>query len=170
MLKKKIEDAFNKHLNAELYSSYLYLSMSAYFQSMNLNGFANWMRVQAQEELMHTMKIYDYIHERGGHVVLQAVEAPPAEWPSPLAIFEAAYEHEQKVTALIGKLVDQALSLHDHATNIFLQWFVTEQVEEEASASEVVEKLKLVGEARGGMFMLDRELGTRSFTASNSAE
>ncbi|MFH1739327.1 MAG: ferritin [bacterium] len=170
MIDKKMQNALNKQVNAELYSAYIYLSMSADFVSKNFLGFANWMRVQAQEELMHAMKIYDYVHERGGHVVLQAVEAPPTEWPSLLAAFEAAYEHEQKVTGMINKLVDQAISLSDHATNIFLQWFVSEQVEEEASVSEAVEHLKLVGDARGGLFMLDRELGSRTFTAPAAGE
>jgi ferritin len=162
MLSKKMQDALNKQLNAELYSSYLYLSMSTYFQSLNLGGFANWMRVQAQEELMHAMKFYDFVNERDGKVVLQAVDGPPAEWDSPLAVFEHVYEHEQKVTGLINDLVNLAIGERDHATNIFLQWFVTEQVEEEASANEVVQRLKLLGKDKGGLFMLDRELAQRA--------
>ena len=164
MLDQKIQTALNKQLNAELYSSYLYLSMSAYFQSVNLSGFANWMRIQAQEELVHAMKFYDFINERGSRVMLQPVEGPPTEWSSPLDAFENAYRHEQKVTGLINDLVNLAVKERDHATNIFLQWFVTEQVEEEASADEVVQKLKLMGDARGGLFMLDREMGQRVFT------
>jgi len=164
MLKDQIEKALNNQLNAELYSAYLYLSMSAYFQSMNLGGFATWMRVQAQEELVHAMKFYDFINERGGRVGLKMVEAPPTGWTSPLAAFEAAYQHEQKVTGLINDLVELALQEHDHATHIFLQWFVTEQVEEEDNANGVVQKLKLIGDASGGLFMLDRELGQRTFT------
>ena len=164
MLDEKIQTALNKQLNAELYSSYLYLSMSTYFQSVNLPGFANWMRVQAQEELVHAMKFYDFINERGSRVMLQPVEGPPTEWSSPLDAFENAYRHEQKVTGLINDLVNLAVKERDHATNIFLQWFVTEQVEEEASADEVVQKLKLMGDARGGLFMLDREMGQRVFT------
>jgi len=164
MVNKKIEGALNQQLNAELYSSYLYLSMSAYFQSINLPGFANWMRVQAQEELVHAMKFYDFINERGGRVMLQQVKAPPAEWSSPLDVFENAYKHEQKVTGLINDLVNLAVGERDHATNIFLQWFVTEQVEEEASADEVVQKLKLVGDDSSGLFMLDGEMGQRVFT------
>ena len=164
MVNNKIEGALNQQLNAELYSSYLYLSMSAYFQSINLPGFANWMRVQAQEELVHAMKFYDFINERGGRVMLQQVKAPPAEWSSPLDVFENAYKHEQKVTGLINDLVNLAVGERDHATNIFLQWFVTEQVEEEASADEVVQKLKLVGDDSGGLFMLDGEMGQRVFT------
>jgi len=164
MLNKEMERALNAQVNAEMYSAYLYLSMSAYFQSKSLGGFASWMRVQAQEEMVHAMKLYDFINERGGRVILELIEAPPTEWDSPLATMEAVYEHEQKVTGLINELVELALEKHDHATNIFLQWFVSEQVEEEDSANNVVEKIKLMGDAKGGLFMLDRELGQRVFT------
>lgn len=164
MLNNDMEKALNTQVNAEMYSAYLYLSMSAYFQSKSLGGFASWMRVQAQEEMVHAMKLYDFINERGGRVTLELIEAPPTEWDSPLATSEAVYEHEQKVTGLINELVELALEKHDHATNIFLQWFVSEQVEEEDSANDVVEKIKLMGDARGGLFMLDRELGQRVFT------
>ena len=164
MLNKEMERALNAQVNAEMYSAYLYLSMSAYFQSKSLGGFASWMRVQAQEEMVHAMKLYDFINERGGRVILEPIEAPPTEWDSPLATSEAVYEHEQKVTGLINELVELALEKHDHATNIFLQWFVSEQVEEEDSANDVVEKIKLMGDARGSLFMLDRELGQRVFT------
>jgi len=170
MIKEKIQDALNEQINAELYSSYLYLSMSAYFESNNLKGCANWMRVQTQEELVHAMKFYDYLIERGGKVVLSSIESPPTEWPSPLAIFENAYQHEQKVTGLINELVDLAIAEKDHATNNFLQWFVSEQVEEEASADEVVQKIKLMGDARGGIFMLDRELAQRVFTPPTATQ
>mgnify|MGYP003702759491 CR=1 FL=1 len=162
MLSEKMQDALNGQLNAELYSSYLYLSMNAYFKSINLDGFANWMHFQAQEELTHSMKFYDFINQRGGKVNLMQIEAPPTEWGSPLGVFEATLEHEQKVTALINELVELALAEHDHATNIFLQWFVSEQVEEEESVSGVLEQLKLMGEAKGGLFMIDRELTKRS--------
>jgi ferritin len=165
MLDQKMQGALNKQLNAELYSSYLYLSMSAYFQSVNLGGFANWMRVQAREELLHAMKFYDYVNERGGSVMLHSVDEPPSEWDSPLAVFEDVYRHEQKVTGLINNLVDLAIEARDHATNNFLQWFVSEQVEEEASADEVVQKLKLVGDDPSGLLMIDRELGQRVFVA-----
>ncbi len=164
MLNNDMEKALNAQVNAEMYSAYLYLSMSAYFQSKSLGGFASWMRVQAQEEMVHAMKLYDFINERGGRVTLELIEAPPTEWDSPLATSEAVYEHEQKVTGLINELVELALEKHDHATSIFLQLFVSEQVEEEDSANDVVEKIKLMGDARGGLFMLDRELGQRVFT------
>jgi ferritin len=159
-----MQEALNGQLNAELYSSYLYLSMSAHFQSLNLAGFANWMRVQAQEEMVHAMKFYDFINGRGGRVTLAAVEGPPTEWESPLAAFEAALRHEQKVTGLINALVSLAAGEQDYATNIFLQWFVTEQVEEEALAGDVVQELKLVGPEGSGLLPIDRELATRVFT------
>jgi ferritin len=138
--------------------------MESYFKSLNLNGFANWMRVQTQEEVTHAMKIYDFINERGGRVILKAIEGPPEKWDSPLALFEAVHAHEQKVTSLINDLVDLAIEEKDHATNTFLQWFVNEQVEEESSADEIVQQLKMMENAPGGMFMLDRELGQRVFT------
>lgn len=164
MISKKMEEALNAQVNAELYSAYLYLSMESYFQSLNLNGLANWMRVQTQEEVTHAMKIYDFVNERGGRALLKGIDGPPTEWNSPLAVFEAAYAHEQKVTVLINDLVDLAIKEKDHATNSFLQWFVNEQVEEEASADEIVQQLKMMENAPGGMFMLDRELGQRVFT------
>jgi len=164
MISKKMEAALNEQVNAELYSAYLYLSMESYFKSKNLNGFANWMRVQTQEEMTHVMKIYDFIDERGGRITLIAIEGPPSEWDSPLAVFEAVYENEQKVTGLINDLVDLAIKEKDHATNTFLQWFVNEQVEEESSADQVIQQLKMMENAPGGMFMFDRELGQRVFT------
>jgi len=164
MISKKMEKALNDQVNAELYSAYLYLSMESYFKSENLNGFANWMRVQTQEEVSHAMKIYDFINERNGRVILKAIEGPQTKWDSHLAVFEAVYAHEQKVTGLINKLVDLAINENDHATNNFLQWFVNEQVEEESSADEIVQQLKMMKDAPGGLFMLDRELGQRVFT------
>jgi ferritin len=164
MISKKMEKALNEQVNAELFSAYLYLSMEAYFKSLNLDGFANWMRVQTQEEIMHAMKIYDFIDERGGRVILKAINGPDTKWDSPLAVFEAVYKHEQKVTGLINNLVNLAIEEKDHATNTFLQWFVNEQVEEESSADQIVQQLKMMENAPGGMFMLDRELGQRVFT------
>ena len=164
MISKKMEQALNEQVNAEMYSAYLYLSMESFFKSLNLNGFATWMRAQTQEEMMHAMKIYDYIIERGGRVLLKPIEGPQTKWDTPLAVFEAVSKHEQKVTSLINNLVDLAIEEKDHATNSFLQWFVNEQVEEEASADEAVQQLKMMENAPGGMFMLDRELGQRVFT------
>jgi ferritin len=164
MISKKMEEALNGQINAELYSAYLYLSMEAYFGCENLPGFANWMRVQTQEELMHAMKIYDFVQERGGRVVLGAIEQPPAKWDSPLSVFEAVYKHEQKVTGLINDLVNLAVEEKDHATNSFLQWFVTEQVEEEDNASTVLSQLKLIKDSPQALFMMDKEMGQRVFT------
>jgi ferritin len=161
MLSAKMADALSKQLNAELYSSCLYLSMSAHFESVNLRGFARWVRVQAEEERTHAAKFFDYIVERGARVLMTAIAAPPAQWDSPLAVFKAVYEHEQKVTGLINDLVNLAEKEKDHATRAFLQWFVTEQVEEEASANEVVQKLTLIGESAGGLFVFDHHLGQR---------
>ncbi len=163
MINYRIEKALNEQVNAELYSSYLYLSMSSYFESISFKGFANWMRAQAQEELSHAMKFYDYIIERGGKVSLEKIDAPQKEWASPLKIFEDTYKHEQKVTALINALVDLAISEKDHATNNMLQWFVAEQVEEEANASEILDQLKMIGDEKRSLFMIDRELGQRVF-------
>lgn len=163
MIKNKVQDALNYQLNREMYSAYLYLSMSAYFQSISLKGFANWMYIQAQEEMVHAMKFYNFIIQRGGRVILTDIEAPQKEWDSPLDAFENVYQHEQKVTGLIHDLVNLAIAEKDHATNNFLQWFVDEQVEEEESSSEVTEKLKLIGDGTAGMFMLDNDLGQRVF-------
>jgi len=164
MLAKKMEKALNDQINAELYSAYLYLSMAAYFENENLPGFASWMRVQTQEEVMHAMKIYDYVNGQGGRVTLKSIDEPPAKWESPLDAFQATYKHEQVVTGRINDLVTQAVAEKDHATNAFLQWFVTEQVEEEKSADEIVQKLKKIADAPGAMYMLDNEMGQRVFT------
>ena len=170
MLSEKMQGALNDQINAEMYSSYLYLSMSAYFDSINLKGCAAWMLVQSQEETVHAMKILRYIQERGVRIRLKAIDAQQEEWDSPLAAFEAAYGHEQKVTGLINDLVTLANKENDYATNAMLQWFVEEQVEEEASVDEVVQKLKLVADAPGGLFMVDTELGARTFTPAAPAE
>jgi ferritin len=164
MLSDKMQEALNRQTNWELYSAYLYLSMAAYFHFVNLKGFANWMRVQTQEELVHVMKFYDHINDRGGRVSLGPVAGPPTEWASPLAAFEDAYKHEQKVTGLINDLVNLALEERDHPTNAFLQWFVTEQVEEETSVNDVVQQLRLVDDTPEGLFMFDRQLAQRVFT------
>ncbi len=162
MLKPNIQEALNGQVNAELYSSYLYLSMAAYFDSHNLAGMANWMRIQVQEELIHAMKLFDFINERDGRVLLAQVDAPKTEWTSPLDAFEDSLGHEQKVTGLINGLVDLSLGERDHASNTFLQWFVTEQVEEESGVKTIVDKLKMVGDNPVALYMLDGELGQRT--------
>ena len=161
MLSDTMIKALNDQINAELYSAYMYMSMNAYFKSISLDGFAAWMHAQAVEETEHAQKIYDFVNQRGGRVVLGAIDAPPKDWASPLAVFEETLAHEQKVTGLINDLMEVALAEKDHATQIFLQWFVTEQVEEEENVGGVLEQLKLMGAAQGGLFMLDRELGKR---------
>ena len=164
MANDKMIKALNDQINKEMFSSYLYLSMSAYFSGINLSGFANWMYVQSQEETFHAMKIYRYIIERGGKVELGAIEKPQIDWTSPLDAFGAAYEHEQFISDSINKLVDLAMEIRDHATNNFLQWFVKEQVEEEAAADEIVQQLKMMKQHGGNLMMFDRELGSRVFT------
>ncbi len=167
MLSDKLQVALNEQINAEYHSGYLYLAMAAYFEAMNLDGCGNWMRIQAQEEIMHGMKIFDYLSERGGRVKLTAVAAPPLDWKSPLEAFDAALAHEIHMTERINDLADLALEERDHATNNILQWYVTEQVEEEANVDDIVQKLKLLGKDGPGLFMLDRELKTRTFVAPN---
>lgn len=164
MLSKTMEQAFNDQVKWELYSSYLYLSMSSYCNELGLPGFANWMRMQAQEELFHAMKIYDYIMERGGRAIMQAIDAPPSEWNGSLDVFEKVYEHEQHVTSLINNLANLAQDERDHASTIFLQWFVSEQVEEEATVSDLVHKLRLINGEGQGLLMMDKELSARVFT------
>jgi len=161
MLPKKIETALNDQMNLEFYSSYIYLSISAYFSGLNLDGFAHWMRLQAQEELMHAIKLHDYILERDGAVKFGAIKAPPATWKSPLAAVQAALKHEQFNTKQINGVMDITLSAKDHASKSLLQWFVDEQVEEEATAGSLVDKVKLVQDSGSGIYMLDRELATR---------
>ncbi|MFC1711345.1 ferritin [Patescibacteria group bacterium] len=160
-INKKMETAINKQINAELYSAYIYLSMSAYFEAENLGGFAHWMRLQAQEEVEHAMKFYKYIFERGGNVSLMAIDKPKLSWQSALAVFEEAYKHEQKVTKMIDNLVDLARKDSDKASESFLEWFIDEQVEEEASADEIVQQLKLIKGNTNGLFMMNEKLGKR---------
>jgi ferritin len=162
MLTKKMERALNDQLNAELASDYLYLSMSAYFESQNLEGFANWMALQAREESQHAMKVYSYIHDRGGRVILQALDAPQSEWKSPTDAFRAAYEHEKMISGRINDLVDLANRENDHASHQFLMWFVAEQVEEEDSVRKIIDRLEMVGDSPNGMFIMDRELAKRA--------
>lgn len=166
MISQKMQDAMNDQVNEELFSGYLYYSMSAYFEAISLPGFAHWMRAQALEEQEHAHRFYNFINERGGKVNLKAVAAPKTEWSSPVEMFEEALKHERHISQRINYLVDTALEEKDHASANFLQWFVAEQVEEEASADEVLQRLKLVENSKGGLFMIDRELAQRAFTPS----
>lgn len=161
MIKKTILDEMNEQINKELYSAYMYLSMAAHFEAVNLPGFANWMRVQAKEETEHAMKFFAHINDRGEKVILKAIEQPPVEFKSPLAIFEQAYEHEKYVTSRINLIYDLAVKEKDNASQVFMQWFVNEQVEEEKNASQIVETLKMIGDQGGPLLMLDHELGER---------
>jgi ferritin len=163
MLSDKMQQALNDQLNAEWYSSYLYVSMAAYFESLALKGFANWMSVQAQEERVHGEMFYNHINSRRGRVVLKAIDAPPTEWKSPLNAFEHVLDHEQRVTGLIDNLVTAAGGENDYATQQFLQWFVSEQVEEEENADAIVRQLTLIGDNPHALLMLDRELARRVF-------
>ena len=169
MLSKRMQEALNAQTNAEYYSSYLYLAMAAYAESVNLKGFANWFRVQNLEEMVHVMKFFSFVVDRRAHVELQAIEAPPSAWDSPLALFEAALKHEQYVTSLINRLTDLSREEHDNATHALLQWFINEQVEEEAAADEIVQNLKLIGNEPSGLYLLDRDLATRTFVPPPAA-
>jgi ferritin len=161
MLNEKLQAAINDQIRKELYSGYLYLAMSAYCEDEGWSGFAHWMREQAAEEQEHAMRLFDFINERGGRVVLQAIEQPPVEYGSLLELFEAVYEHEQKVTASINQLYEMALDADDYATQVELQWFIEEQVEEEDSASEIVDMLEKIGDHINGLVMLDGKLAGR---------
>jgi len=158
-----MEEAINKQINAEMYSAYLYLAMAAYFEANDQPGFASWMKVQYQEELTHSLKFFNYVHERGGKVVLTAIEAPQQTWDSPLHAFEETLKHEEYVTSLINDLVDTAIEVRDHTTNSFLQWYLDEQVEEEATASNILAQLKMLRESKDSLYLLDKELGLRVF-------
>jgi len=160
-IKDKVAKAINKQINAELYSSYLYLAMAAFLEAKNYLGFGHWMRVQSNEENNHAMKFFNYLLERGGEVVLSDIKASDTKWKTPLDVFKAVYEHELKVTGMINELLKIARQEEDTATESMLKWFIDEQVEEEANAKQIVEKLKLIKDSPNGLFMLDHELGER---------
>lgn len=168
MLNAKLQDALNSQIQAEMASAYLYLAMAAHFEAENLPGMAGWVRIQAGEELGHAMKFYDFINQRDGRVILAAIEAPQAQWKTPLELFEHIYRHEQGVTAKIHALANLAAAEKDHATLAFLQWFVNEQVEEEASALAIVQKLRLAGDSGVAYLMLDEQLGQRPAAAQQT--
>jgi len=161
VLSQSLLDALNEHMNKEFYSSYYYLSMSAYCESINLGGFGHWLRAQSAEEYGHALKFYDYINSRGGRIVLKPVAQPPVEFQSPQDIFEKVLEHERHVTAAINELYAKAVAENDYATQTFLQWFINEQVEEEKTASDIVEQVKMVASSSHGLLMLDRSLASR---------
>ncbi len=170
MFNQKIQDAVNAQIKRELESAYIYLSMAAYFDSINLPGFAHWMKMQFQEEQAHALKFYDYIYDRGGRVALQAIDQPPVEFQSPLDAFEKTLAHEQKVTGHINDLYALAIEEKDFASQVILQWFVEEQVEEEKTAGDIVDMLKRIGDNDQALIMLDRELGQRQPAVGAEAE
>lgn len=169
MLSPKMQDALNAQINAEYYSSYLYLSMAAYCEEVNFKGAAHWFRLQSQEEMVHVMKFFEYVIDRKGRVQLMPIEGPPVRWDSLLAVFEASGKHEAHVTGLINTLASLAISENDHATHALLEWFLTEQVEEEATVDQIVQQFKLADSAPAAMFMIDRELGQRIATPAGGA-
>lgn len=162
MLPQPLQEALNDQIQREFYAAYLYLSMSAYFEALNLPGFAHWMRQQSREELGHAMRIFDFVNERQGRVVLKAIEQPPAEFESPLAAFQAALAHEQRVTRHINEIYELAVQEKDYPTQVMLHWFIEEQVEEESTAAQIVERLKLVGDQPAALLMLDNFMGQRA--------
>jgi ferritin len=169
-MKKTVQDAINEQINAEIYSAYLYLSMAAYFDGMSLPGFANWMKIQYEEEMFHAMKFYGYVYERGGEVEMKAIKAPPTKFKSPLDVFEYTLEHEKEVTRLINNLYELSKKEKDYAFESFLKWYIDEQVEEEGSVSAIIDKIKLAGKEGAGLFMLDNELAARTFTPPAKGE
>ena len=162
MFSKTIQNGINQQINHELYSSYLYLAMSAHFESVNLPGFARWMKVQSEEETAHGMKFFHYVYERGGKVVLEAIGKPAPDYKTPIDVMKKVLEHEKKVTATIEALYELALKEKDYATQVMLHWFIKEQVEEEKNASDIIEMLKNIGDAPAGLAMLDSRLGARA--------
>ncbi len=169
MLKDTVLKALNDQINAEMHSAYLYLSMSAWFEDQGLPGFANWMKVQYQEEMTHAMKFFDFVHERNGRVILEPIAGVPTEFDSIIDVFEQTLAHEQKVTALIDNLMDVAMEAKDHATQSVLKWFVDEQVEEEDNVNSILDDLKLINGQGNGLFMLNRELASRVFVDDTAA-
>jgi ferritin len=162
MLSQKVQEAFNRQINAELHSEYLYLSMAAYFEAADLKGMANWMTVQASEEHAHAMRFFNFVNDRQGRVTLTQIEAPKTEWKSPLEAFEDAYKHEVKITGMINELFTLVAIEKDGAGHDFLEWFCREQVEEESQAQLIVAQLKRVGDQGVGLYLLDKELGGRT--------
>ncbi len=170
MISKALEEAINKQMNREMYSSYLYLAMAAHFEDIGLAGFANWMRIQAKEENFHAMKFFNYLVERDGRVRLLDIEAPPFKWDNPVDVFKFTYEHEKVVTGLINNLMKMALDENDYASVSFLGWYVNEQVEEESSAKTMIDKLHLLGKDGATLYLLDQELAQRVFNPPAATE
>ena len=162
MIPQKVQTALNNQLNEEMFASYSYLAMSAYFESQDLSGFAGWFRAQSAEEYEHAIKIFDYIHQAGGKVTLKEIKPPKVNWKAHIDVFKDMYAAEQKVTKSINSIVDLSSKEKDYATNNFLQWFVSEQVEEEATAQKLLKRMEMVGNNPPGLLMMDRELEMRA--------
>ena len=169
MLSKNMEEALNEQINKEMYSAYLYMSMSAHSTNAGLPGFANWFMVQYKEEMEHAMKIFDYVNNQGGRVKLKTIEEPLSTFTDTMDMFQKTLKHEQFITKSINELVDLAFKERDHATQIFLQWFVTEQIEEEGNDNDIIAKLKLAGDKGNGLFMIDKELGARVYVSPSES-
>ena len=169
MIKKEVLEVLNEQINAESYSAYMYLSMAAYFENMGLSGFANWMKVQYQEEAAHALKFFNYVTERGGKVVLKAIDQVPVEFSGIVDVYEKTLVHENHVSDLINNLMNVAVAANDHASQSFLKWFVDEQVEEESNVEKILATLKLINGQGNGIFMMDRELAQRVFVDPNAA-
>ncbi len=169
MLTDRIQDAINRQINNELYSAHLYLSMSAYFEALDLNGFAHWMRLQFEEETAHAMKLFDYVNDRDGRVVLHAIDQPPIEFESPHSVMRSALEHERLITSMINDLYALAVAERDYPSHVLLEWFVSEQVEEEKALNEIVAHMDLIGNDGTGLLIMDQRLGDRTADADAEA-
>ena len=169
-MNSKVEQGINEQIHAEFFSFYLYLSVAAYFTKIHLDGFSHWMRIQSQEEYAHAMKLFDYLNERGGTVELLALDSPQSEWESPTAAVEAVFKHEQHISRRINELVDLATNENDHATTVMLHWYVSEQVEEEATADTLYHQVRMVEGNPHGLLMIDRELARRPAPTPADAE
>lgn len=163
MLNKKIEKAINAQITEEVFSAHIYLSMSSWFETQNLKGFANWMYVQYQEELTHAIKFFRYVNDRGGQAIIDTIKGPESDWKNPVLAFKETLKHEQFVTKKINELVYLAKEEKDYATESFLKWYVDEQVEEEKNATDILNELNMIGESKTALLMLDKELGARTF-------
>ena len=164
MLTDRLQEAINQQINSEMYSAHLYLSMAAYFETLSLTGFARWMRLQFDEETSHALKLFDYVNDRDGRVTLQAIEQPPIEFESPHSVMRIALEHERHVTAMINNLYALAVAENDYPTHVLLEWFVSEQVEEEKTLIEIVDRMDLIGDDGTGLIIMDQRLGERNAT------
>lgn len=169
MIQKEVLDTLNEQINAETYSAYMYLSMSAYFENLGLSGFAHWMKIQYQEESAHMLKFFNYVTERGGKVALKAIDQVPVDFDGVVDVFEKTLTHEIYVTSLINNLIEVSIKAKDHAAQSFLKWFIDEQVEEESNVEKILATLKLINGQGNGIFMMDRELSQRVFVDPNAA-